>query len=198
MSFARKTQNQGLRVNQHPRSPNFQTVCVQAVEVNGSLMLLDRSGKRLCGAVRQSDLGESRNLFVLNAWRWSFAIDRMKVRIKRQIDNQTVDPWTRRAGSLAQSLRIRKRFARPVPSSRRRFEAYTTATWPEAAKRLWQQGNNRRRRHERTGWVRWAHTVANNHNKRKGGCYAKDLASNHKPNTRDGAIATASVRDQRS
>ena len=53
------------------------------------------------------------------------------------------------------------------------FESYPTTSWDDAAKRMWHQGHNRYRRHSRSGWVRWAHTVANNHNKRKGGCYAK-------------------------
>ncbi len=147
-------------------------VTVNAIVLGSKVVLVDRHGSQLCRQRQLADLVGRLPASVRRAWQWRVATTRMKSRLATRCGNRDLTPWERRLQSLAASFRLRGRFPLFATRGRKRFECYSTHTWDDASRRLWQQGHNRIRRHSRAGWVRWAHTVANNHNKRKGGRYA--------------------------
>lgn len=104
-------------------------------------------------------------------WAWQLLAGRLEIRLQQAIRRWTRTPWEMKVQSLAQSFRYRA-LDLQRPRSRRRFEKYPTTNWPAAIQRLWWQGHNHNRYHSRGPWQRWVNTVANNHNKRKGGRYA--------------------------
>lgn len=148
-------------------------VTVNAIDVGNGVILVDRHGEQICRRKRLVDLQGNVPAAVLKAWQWRFAAQGMKNRLSSRCSSRDLTPWERRTQSLAASFRLRRRFPLTKARSRQRFQRYSTHTWDDACSRLWQQGHNRFRRHARTGWERWAHTVSNNHNKRKGGRYAR-------------------------
>jgi len=151
---------------------NVQQVTVNAIGSGDVVILVDRHGRPLSCKKRLSDLEGVLDYRVLRAWEWRLAVQRMKSRLSGRSGRRRMTPWKRKTQSLAASLRLRRRFSPSKARGRQRFQCYSTRTWSDAKTRLWEQGNNRFRRHSRGGWVRWAHTVSNNHNKRKGGRYA--------------------------
>jgi len=104
--------------------------------------------------------------------RWEEATQRLARRAASWVSSAAKSSWEAKSESLAKSFRLRA-LDKTRPRGRCRFESYSTKTWEEATLRLWHQANNRARRHDRNGWVLWSHTVSNNHNKRKGGRYAR-------------------------
>lgn len=154
------------------------TVSVNAIEHGNRIILVDRHGRSLGGRKYLADIEGALNSKSIQSWQWKIATQRMKGRLSSRCDNQDQTPWQRRTKSLATSWRLRRTFATPRARRRQRFQAYSTQSWEEALRRLWGQGHNRMRRHSRDGWVRWSHTVSNNHNKRKGGRYACETYCN--------------------
>jgi len=136
---------------------------ITAIVIGGIATLLDRHGRRICG-VRLDRIGapepaaiESR---IWNSWAklattlgfWA-----------SQKDSR--DPWCRKAENLAVSFRLRLR-QKPHLGGMRRLDNFSTPTWHEAASRMVAQAHNRLLRFDRSGWIRWSHTVSNNQNKR--------------------------------
>ncbi len=143
-------------------------------------ILLDNKGNAIRHGVSLSRITGSLDPAVEDRWRWKVAASRLGGKCFRQmLSKRESDPWVRKADSLEKSFYLRS-FDQVNPTGKCRFEKYRTHTWEEAATRLWHQGNNRARRHSRSGWIRWAHTVSSNHNKRKGGRYGKAQGSNCK------------------
>ncbi len=148
------------------------TLLVCAIKDGERVQLIDCQGQTLTGMIDRKRLGRlSKRSPAESAWLQAVRrqIGRLNTRFK---SNANECPWFRKCKSLAASFRLRG-LDLGRPKSRRRFDCYLTKTWEDASVRLWRQGNNRHRRIQRTGWDRWATTVANNHNKRKGGRYAK-------------------------
>jgi hypothetical protein len=144
---------------------------VVAISIGTSLTVLDRRGRRICN-LKRDRLCRRADTRILHEWRWRSAAKTQISRLLSRCKSRACDPWTVKAQNLAASVRLRS-FDLRRPRTRQRFEAYQTEDWDRAARRLWQQANNRRRVRERSGWARWSHTVSNNFNKRKGGRYAK-------------------------
>lgn len=145
---------------------------VYAVLHGDVVILIDHLGRPISRRRRRSDFERDLAPSVPEVWAWRFAVRRMKSQFTVRCTRRQKPPWQAKADSLAVAFRIRAR-SRPIKArSRQRFERYATSTWKAASKRLWEQGHNCFRRHSRSGWVRWAHTVSNNHNKRQGGRYA--------------------------
>lgn len=151
----------------------IQRVSVNAICQGDFVILIDCHGQRLSSRKRRSDIECELGASIAGQWAWRLAVRRMKDRFTGRCTLRQKTPWQAKADNLASSFRIRARFFHSNKArSRQRFERYSTSTWEAASKRLWEQGHNRFRRHRRGGWVRWAHTVANNHNKKQGGRYA--------------------------
>lgn len=163
-----------------PRS--LKQITVHAIEIGGMLVLVDRHGERISRAIEWKEIIGGRSEKILAKWQWNAVAKRMAASSQRHHQSHTNCPWARKADSLASSFRIRRRFRSPPVRRRQRFESYTTSSWSDACKRLSMQGTNRSRRHRWNGWVRWSHTVANNHNKKKGGRYSYESYCNSETN----------------
>jgi hypothetical protein len=148
-------------------------VSVNAVVQDESAILIDRHGRQLSSRKRLSDLEGVLDPSVITRWEWLLTSQRMKNCLSTRSSGRMKTPWEKRTHSLAKSFRLRVYFPPTETRRKQRFERYSTQTWRDACRRLWEQGHNRLRRHSRGGWVRWAHTVSNNHNKKKGGRYAR-------------------------
>ena len=157
--------------------PEIRMLTVPAMIRGNLAILLDNKGNVIRHGVSLSRLTGPLAPAVEDRWRWEFAANRMAGKCFWQMQSKKdSDPWVQKAGSLAKSFHLRS-FDCVNPTGKCRFEKYATCTWEEAATRLWHQANNRARRHSRSGWIRWAHTVSSNHNKRKGGRYDKAKSS---------------------
>ncbi len=154
--------------------PDFtiQTVPVNAVMRGGHVYLIDRNGRRISSSHLLSNIVGEVSESVITKLSWDYAVRRMLSRCAGRRTAAKMSDWDRKAETLSRSFLMRRRFGAFKAKGRQRFERYKTSDWETACKRVWQQGHNRYRRHSRSGWVRWAHTVSNNHNKRKGGRYA--------------------------
>lgn len=150
----------------------IQPVPVHAIVLGDFVILVDRRGRPLSTRQRLSELEGALDPSVPATWAWRLAARRMKSQFLSRCGNRQKSPWETKVSTLVASFRLRGRFRPAKARTRQRFERYATHTWEAASKRLWEQGHNRFRRHARGGWVRWAHTVSNNHNKKKGGRYA--------------------------
>lgn len=151
--------------------PIIQEVTVLAVVTGRGFTLLDRQGHMIGATLRATCLNGPIEPRMAEPHLWRLATARMAATSKRYNASRRENAWLRRADSLAKSFQIRGR-DRSCPHSRQRFERYSTSDWPQAVSRMYMQGINAARYHSRSGWQRWANTVANNHNKRKGGRYA--------------------------
>lgn len=169
-----KADQQPLQGGHALRATNsdIQVIPVHAVVADGQATVIDCHGRPLCRKWPLADLLGPLPLHIANQWRWCEAVRRMKARLDQRYQAASRTPWMTKAKSLAQAFKVRTRFRLPKPKGRQRFERYATTSWHSACERLAEQGYNRVRRHSRDGWIRWAHTVSNNHNKRKGGRYA--------------------------
>lgn len=147
------------------KTPHIQMLAVAAIVDGQRATLLDRNGRTICMSVALSRVGPVNEEQILATYAWDTAAIRMAGALLARRKRNEADPWQRKADSLAKSFRLRS-FDRAARGGRTRFEKYSTTTWPEAAKRLWQQAHNRVRRHDRGGWIRWAHTASGNGNKR--------------------------------
>jgi hypothetical protein len=154
----------------------FRTLSIQAAIHNNKATLLDRNGIPLLYGVPISRVDGPIHSSVATKWLWKLAIGHMLLKISGDRVRATQDCWKNKADSLAHSFRLRG-LDRAHCHEHCRFERYPTVTWQEAAKRMQTQGHNHFRRHARNGWNRWAHTVSNNHNKRKEGRYAANTYS---------------------
>jgi hypothetical protein len=148
------------------------TINVTAIEWNGRVRLLDHKGRSLTQLIQRPELNDPLAQEVLTYWHWRMTCQRLSARLIARHRRRTLDAWGRKFQTWATSLRLRGHDVGRT-RTRRKFERYKTTTWPEAIDRLWHQGNNHRRYHSRSGWTRWSQNVANNHNKRKGGRYAR-------------------------
>jgi hypothetical protein len=170
--FFRVCERVGERRNVTMRTrPVVGEVKLLAVLNGQRVTLLDRTGKPVGGSLPVTRLEGPIDSATAECHLWRLAAARMAATCKRQMSLRRSDAWMRRADSLAHSFRIRGRDHRR-PRTRQRFELYPTTTWPDAVHRMWQQGVSAARYHRLSGWRRWAYTVSNNHNKRKGGRYA--------------------------
>jgi hypothetical protein len=148
--------------------------------INGNrLRFIDLNGKAISRWLNKSDVSGVLNETVEESPNWEQSVKRMVWRFESRTALRKGSPWQAKASTLAASFRIRGQMLdwRREPTGRRHFEQYGTKTWEAATKRLWTQGHNRFRRYARTGWARWAATVSNNHNKKKGGKYARKYNS---------------------
>lgn len=149
-------------------------ILVTAVIEGQRATFIDRSGQPLCRSIELSRLGRlADDEPVRERLAWRHAVDRMKTCVcARAYQYRNRSSWRTKADSLARSFNRRSR-DHIRPRGRCRFEKYATTSWTLAIQRLWQQGNNRFRYVSRSGWHRWAYTIANNHNKKMGGRYAE-------------------------
>lgn len=162
----------------------IQSITVPAIVVGNRAFLIDSKGRQICRSRLLTSFEGIADESVVVSWRWRLAVQRMKHRAQSHCGEQDRDPWAAKVKSLETSLRLRRTFATSRPRRRQRFEHYLTHEWPDAVHRMLEQGRNRSRRHSRDGWVRWAHTVSNNHNKRKGGRYASAIYSHSQDDLR--------------
>lgn len=176
--------------------PTVRTVTVHALDLGDRCVLLDRHGNRLSRPLRLSEIEGPPNPESLLAICWRSAVQRLKARLQKRCEVRQRDPWGKKTASLAASLRLRARFPAAKPVTRLRFECYSTKTWDDACPRLWEQANNRYRLHCRDGWVRWSHTVSNNHNKRKGGRYAQARYCDRQDDHANDRTATIPMRPE--
>lgn len=143
-----------------------------AVATDNGVTLLDRQGRAIGPTIKRPRLEGPIDWRCAQHCLWRVAAQRMAATISRHIASRRAVPWLRRADSLAKSFKLRGQ-DRCRPRARQKFERFPTTEWQSASKRMWQQGHSAQRYHGRSGWIRWASTVSNNHNKRKGGKYAR-------------------------
>ncbi len=153
-------------------------VIVNAIDLGNAIVLVDRHGRRLSSEKPLSEIEGTLSSASLQQWKWRMAVQRMMSRILARTGKREQSAWEKRTSSLAASLRLRRRFKPTKANKRQRFERFKTRTWRDACIRLWQQGDSRARRYSRNGWTKWAHTVSNNHNRRKGGKYGPTYTCN--------------------
>lgn len=151
-----------------------QVAVVAVVMCRGGPALVDRDGRVLARGVCLDRLGPMTAEAAV-AWAWHDSVRRMADCLNARLARDSADPWLRRAEGLAKSFALRGR-GLPCRGGRRVFDRYATKTWPEAAKRLVEQGHNRLRVRSRSGWERWAYTVSNNEKKR---AVAHERRTNH-------------------
>lgn len=143
--------------------PEVTALSITAIVVGGKATLLDRHGRRLCG-VKLDRLGVP-DPAVIRGRLWADWAKLAMVRAFGASQKSSRDPWRRKAENMAASFRLRRR-QKPYLGGMRRLDNFSSPTWHSAALRMVQQAHNRLRRFERSGWVRWSHTVSNNQNKR--------------------------------
>lgn len=151
----------------------IQRVSVPAIIYANHLIVVDQRGRKLSQAIPFQQVIDDPDPCVLRRWLWWATVQRLQNTWKRQMERSQMNPWQKKAEILATSFRLRG-YDVVRPHGRQRFEKYATTSWPEAACRLGHQISNRCRWRRRTGWERYAHSAANNHNKRKGGRYARN------------------------
>lgn len=149
----------------------LQSLNLKVLVRGNRFLLIDARGNRLSKWLRFEEIATEPDDGVLLQWRWKFAIYRLQHQINGKRTRASQDPWQTKIATLKASFRFRS-FDLHRPRTRGTFDRYPTSTWEAAIHRLWQQGHNHHRYHSRSGWTRWSSTVANNHNKRKGGRYA--------------------------
>ena len=147
----------------HRPTARIETVWVSAVIQGETARLIDRDGRKV-GSAKLSRL-EPVSADIAVACLWQVAAKRLVDRFDFYWLKNVGNAWEQKARCLATSLRLRMK-GRPGKGGRRRFDKYGTTAWPEAAKRMVSQGYNRAKRHDRSGWVLWSHTVSSNQNKR--------------------------------
>ena len=148
------------------RDIEVREITVHAIVEGDWFIPIDQYGNRIGKKIRASKVGGRLEPHVLCDWRWAKAIQRMNYRSLSNAYHKQYDPWTTRIKSLACSLRVRRRLPQRMPHSRQRFQCYSTSTWEESVRRLWEQAHNRQRKALLTGWDRWAATVSRNHNRK--------------------------------
>lgn len=158
------------------RKAELTTIEVAALVQGDRVLLLDRSGKRIGCSVLADRIGRLDDNVAAKLL-WQKAAERMLAAYWEESFRRNLSGWGKKAASLAASCRLRL-LDQQRPRNRTSVvqTTYATTTWQKAAQRMWHQANNRFRLHARSGWRRWASSVANNSNKRKGGRYAQ---SNH-------------------
>lgn len=155
------------------RDTRVVALIVAATKVGDQVQLIDRQGRALTGMIDRKLLGKLVREEDASKLLWQRMVRKHLGRIKpRFAPSSPRGQWVRKCNSLAASF-LRRSGDMQRPKSRQRHEEYSTKTWKSAAHRLWHQGNNRKRHVTRSGWHRWSITVANNHNKRTGGRYAR-------------------------
>lgn len=115
-------------------------ITVNAVAIGQKMYLINRKGQRVSRGLRPEEIEGSPEAFITKDWQWKVAITRMKSRLTTRSAMREESAWTRKTKSLAASFRIRRRFRSRPPHARQRFEVYSTHSWEEACKRLWEQG----------------------------------------------------------
>lgn len=151
------------------------TVKVNALLRGDQIRLINRRGdpisKWLSTDTTVGNLFRGVNEFL----KWKTALTRVASNLNGRARARSQTPWQRKVDVLAKSFHLRGMSlpSDSKPTQRQLHEPYSTFCWKSAVKRLWTQANNRYRRHARSGWDRWSTTVANNHNKRKGGRYSR-------------------------
>lgn len=154
-------------------SPRIQMVEIAAIVTGGDACLMDCKGGVIRRRIPVNRLGpidaEASNTLL---WQETLrhTLNRHAAKWTRR---ERRDPWLRKAASLATSFRLRVKNRR-ARGGRKRFDRYATRTWHAASQRMVEQGYNRHRRQDRSGWTRWSHTVSGNHNKRYEQRYATD------------------------
>lgn len=149
----------------------IRNVPLPCIVLGDRVVIVSVWGKRLSRPIPLAELSACPSTSLVQNPTWAQAIRRALGRCLECVERDGTDAWTKKALSLASSVRQRSSVERR-PRTRRRFETYPTATWDRAIPRLWMQAHNRHRHHCADGWSRWSITVANNHNKREGGRYA--------------------------
>ena len=148
---------------------------VVAATISGNqVQLVDRFGRVLTDKIDRTLLGRLVKDDNTSESKWLRKLRKQLHRIRPRTNPASSyrRGWLTKCNSLSASFR-RRSFDIQRPTTRQRHENYLTHTWESAVSRLWQQGNNRKRHVTRSGWHRWSVTVANNHNKRIGGRYAR-------------------------
>ena len=125
--------------------------------------LLDRNGRAIC-TVRLGRLGIP-PADAVEERLWKDWASRMVLKLFALLQRQPADPWQKKAQGLAVSFRLRRRQRSPK-SQRKMLDNFRTTGWRDASTRMVLQACNRFRRHDRSGWNRWSHTVSSNQNKR--------------------------------
>ncbi len=128
------------------RNIEVREITVHAIVEGDWFIPIDQFGNRIGKKIRASKVGGRLEPQVLSDWRWAKAIQRMNYRSLSNAYHKQYDPWTTRIKSLACSLRVRRRLPQPMPHSRQRFQCYSTSTWEESVRRLWEQAYNRQRK----------------------------------------------------
>lgn len=155
----------------------WKCISVPVVRCGKWLILVDKHGHKL-RSVRADQLAYEPIAGLVEKWSWELQAKRMAFALARQIhEARNLSSWQRKTDSLAKSFCLRS-YDLTRPTGWCHFESYPTHTWPDACHRMREQCFNRVRLNQRTGWQRWAATVSNNHNKRKGGRYAKTCNRN--------------------
>lgn len=165
--------------------PHATLITVLGVNDGKKVTLLDRRGRALCRDVSVTKLEGPIDYRLAQKRIWERVANWMRVNLYQRTKQRPENPWQARANNLATSFTLRS-YDLSRPGARRHFETYPTTTWKAASKRMWEQGHNRYRRHTRSGWARWSSTVSNNHNKRKGGRYAKTQNVDKQDGARNG------------
>ena len=127
------------------------------------VVLLDARGSVLCR--KYISLGRLRpaapELLGEAMWQlWAYW-QRDKAKKHRDLAVRLRDPWEAKAEGWECSLRLRKR-PTAMGGGHNRWERYSTATWNDALKRLWQQAKNQWKKGSMTRWERWSRTASRN------------------------------------
>lgn len=148
-------------------------VTVNLLQLDDEFILVDSRGSAIRRFKHVSEITVPLSQPAINRWRWQTAIVRLSWRLQGRARSRSLEPWGRRCASLSASFRLRRLSHNNKDPPKKQSKKYRTSTWEAAATRLREQGHNRFRRYNRSGWSRWSHTVSNNQNKRKGGPYGR-------------------------
>lgn len=146
---------------------------VAGVEDGTTLTLYASNGLKLAtvnsdriGMIDEALLSGLREELLAQQDPWYLCAKKLVGRIESRAGPYRATAWERKASSMASSCALRRRESRRTIHARRKFDAYNTPTWRQAAERMVMQGINRWRVRARSGWERFAYTVANNAQKR--------------------------------
>lgn len=161
------------------KMPPMINVTVNALVIGDKILLIDRHGRRIGTRRKKSDVIGFVDADAVLKLQWKYAAHWAAMIFWNRNKRRNEDDWTRKTNSMAASCRVRGYFSQPEPTGKTRLSSYPTTRWDLASSRLWQQIHNRIKKHNRSGWQRWAETTANNHNKKKGNRYEK-AGRNHR------------------
>ncbi|OHB60855.1 MAG: hypothetical protein A2Y12_10120 [Planctomycetes bacterium GWF2_42_9] len=148
----------------------IKTVEVAAIIQGNYMQLIDRRGHNL-RKIKCELLGMPDDLTV-ERMKWCQVMESQMHRLNCFSFSSKSNPWFKRANSMSQALRLRRK-DRCSKGGRKQLDEWNTKTWKEAVSRVVEQAYNESRKYLQSPWMKWAVQISKNQQKRIESRYGK-------------------------